>query len=796
MSKVQNKLLRLFIGKDNYSKLKQANTTKPSEYNKPVGFEGGLYGFQSSNTDQKQFLRSIRGWTYANINAIAEQVAFVFLRLYVKKNDSIDEVMDNPLIDTLQRVNEYTTFFDHMWLTAAYLESVGEAPWFLDKQEDGTISGIYIVDPSKLTPMPDPQNKRLIGGYKFDLGRGKYEMIPSDQIVPLKYPDPSNPVRGLGTMQAASRAIDIDNASEKWNFNFFSNNATPGAKFKVNTKNLTPEQKKKIKHSIESQYKGVENAHQLWVLFNDMDVEPFGTAPKDMDFKAQAEWYADKIRGIFRVPRAMLAQTEGVNLASAQVSERVFIQNVIKPKLERIVQQLNEFYLPQFVGTEAMFLDFDDPAQEDTDTKLKTYENALKNGWMTINEVRKNENLEDIGENGDIIYLPVNMQSIETSAQGLPAPVKSIRLRHLKAKDKTSANRQKIVSKLALSLKTEMMDEVKKKLHSQHKVEDKVEQWNEDKKKNFWVKQNDVVEGYKPKFKKLMNTVFDDQEKEVLKKLKAGKSIKANIPNLSLNSKVQAEKVLQTFVPTIELLMVDSSEEAFKFLGLNEVIDVSDDLIQDFIKSRTIKFANASTETTNEAIKTAIAEGIKEGEGVSVLSKRISGVFDGARDYRSDRIAISETTRFNAEATEQAYIESGEVESKEWVVNPDACPYCLGLEGATVELGGSYAKLGDKISGEGLSDMTVSYETLERPPAHANCRCTIAPVLKPLKSMKLTKSEKDVIKMKKENKLKNDDVKEMVECACEEHKKETKKIIEQKNEVDILLDNLENELLN
>ena len=118
------------------------------------------------------------------------------------------------------------------------------------------------------------------------------------------------------------------------------------------------------------------------------------------------------------------------------------------------------------------------------------------------------------------------------------------------------------------------------------------------------------------------------------------------------------------------------------------------------------------------------------------------------------------------------------------------------MEGKTVELGGSYAKLGDKISGEGLSDMTVSYETLERPPAHANCRCTIAPVLKPFKSMKLTKSEKDVIKMKKENKLKNDDVKEMVECACEEHKKETKKIIEQKTEVDILLDNLENELLN
>ena len=57
------------------------------------------------------------------------------------------------------------------------------------------------------------------------------------------------------------------------------------------------------------------------------------------------------------------------------------------------VEEINEFLLPKFKGTENMFLDFTDPVPEDSRTKLAMYDNAMKYGWMTKDEVREAMNL-------------------------------------------------------------------------------------------------------------------------------------------------------------------------------------------------------------------------------------------------------------------------------------------------------------------------------------------------------------------------------------------------------------------
>ena len=766
MSKINDFIFKHFVQPG----LDKVNKSVPDVVKSDRASSGSsMYGYSSDGLKQEEFLKSIRGWTYANINAIAEQMAFIKIKLYERKNKTIQEVEDHVLLDMLNKVNEYTTFFDQMWLTSTYLEAVGEAPWFLDKNDNNEIMGIYMLDPSKLTPVVSDDNKSLISGYKYRIKKGKVISIPVDQVILIKIPDPENPIRGLGTMQAAARAIDIDNASEAWNFQFFKNNATPGVKFNVNTKNLTPEQKKKIKDNIKNQYQGVEKSQQLWVLFDGMDVEPFGTAPKDMDFKGQAMWYADKIRGIFRVPKAMLAQTEGVNLASAKVSERVFIENVIKPKMERIVQQLNEFYITQFDGTENMFLDFDDPVSEDLEAKLKTYDNGLKNGWLTINEVRQQEGLEGIGKEGDIPYINISLKPVGYVPEPRQLQMKQNRLRYLKTKkDKNGIDKEVIVSDLTKKIKVELIKKIGK---SKEKKEEVSEPWSKEKKDKFWQAKSVVFEEFKPKMKAKMNDAFNQQEKQVKADLKSSKDYETKVKpsDLFLNKKAEQKRLLGLFTPTIELLMQDSGDETFEFLGVAGSLDVDSEAVQSFIKSRTIKFADATTKTTNEAIKTAIGEGITEGESTSQLSKRISNIFGEARNYRSDRVAVSETTRFNVEATEQSFIDSGVVEAKEWIVNPGNCPYCAEFEGKIVGLGNSFAKKGDVIGGAGVPDIDLSYETIQNPPLHVSCACDLVPVLIPLKGMKLTKADKNVIRLKKESIQKDNEYKEELEHICKEH---------------------------
>ena len=347
----------------------------PQSKQKPTGFEVSSFTKEISKGNQTEFLKSMKSWVFSSVSAISDDVATIKIQLFEQKGKKITEIIDSPILDLLFRVNDFTTKFDHFWLTQASLELTGESPWFIEKDAQGIPISILILRSDKLIIIPDKE--KFIKGYKYDIGDGKKIDLAIDDVVFLKYPDPANMFRGLGTLQAAALTVDIDQAAEQWNFNFFKNSARPDSILTVkNTKQLSQEQKDKLKASIRKSYEGLDKSHQMMVLFGDMELSKFGFNQKDLDFIEQQKFGRDKILGIFRVPKVILAQTEGVNFASAKAGEHVFSKYTIRPKMERIIQQLNEFYLPMWPNTENMFLDFINPVIEDQEAVLAKYKNG------------------------------------------------------------------------------------------------------------------------------------------------------------------------------------------------------------------------------------------------------------------------------------------------------------------------------------------------------------------------------------------------------------------------------------
>jgi len=114
------------------------------------------------------------------------------------------------------------------------------------------------------------------------------------------------------------------------------------------------------------------------------------------------------------------------------------------------------------------------------------------------------------------------------------------------------------------------------------------------------------------------------------------------------------------------------------------------------------------------------------------IKDRVKKIFVTAEDSRAMMISRSETLRYNTHASEQAFIDSGLVEGKQWVTNPNPCPECASLEGATVGLSKNFL---DK--GASINDVVFDYEDLTAPPLHPNCECDLIPIFKPTKSMKI-----------------------------------------------------------
>jgi hypothetical protein len=150
------------------------------------------------------------------------------------------------------------------------------------------------------------------------------------------------------------------------------------------------------------------------------------------------------------------------------------------------------------------------------------------------------------------------------------------------------------------------------------------------------------------------------------------------------------------------------------------------------ISDSTRKMASRFNGDTRSRLNKTLAEGIQAGEALAKLRARVEDVYDYKSRVASLRVARTETLKASNNATNEAYKQTGYVKQKAWVVNPGACPECEAFEGKTIDLDESFLRQGESYTytdadGEEQSSSNT-YDDVDNPPLHPNCRCTIIPV--------------------------------------------------------------------
>jgi hypothetical protein len=237
------------------------------------------------------------------------------------------------------------------------------------------------------------------------------------------------------------------------------------------------------------------------VLFGDMSLTPFGTAPKDMDYVGQQQFARDKILGLFRVPKAVVAQTENASFAAAKTAQYAFAKWTIQPKMERLIQQLNEFFVPLFPNSENLYLDYNNPIPEDDSYQLQLFNSGIQNGWMTVNEVRAMYNLDSV-DGGDELRSNTTLNPLGLSMPLSGRKVINKKLDHSLIRKKTIRGayrtkkyfefqkvKAKALDKIKDSLRKEVVNLYKQKtVNAKKKSAENIDtkQWSIEKKSEFW----------------------------------------------------------------------------------------------------------------------------------------------------------------------------------------------------------------------------------------------------------------------------------------------------------------------
>ena len=363
----------------------------------------------SETTISNKLLQANKGWVYRNNDAIAQEVSKIEFELYtigISGGEIVyNEVKNHPLLDLLDRPNEETTKTDAIYTIQSHKKLSGDAFW-LKIRNGSQIIALRQLPPDKITldlQTPTAQDPTIIKGYKYnDVINGERVEAYYDprDIIHFKKPNPNNPFRGYGAVEALSETIDLDNLTTETTKRFFLNGAITNFVLSTESK-VTDEQLKRLKAEMRASNAGVSNAYKALILGGGLKPVDVSYTNREMEFLGQLEWYRDKIMYGFGNTKASLGMIDDVNRASHEGSIIEWQRNTIKPDMEAIVNTLNQYLVPEFGSN--LVLGFCDPVPEDRADDITEVKDLYPIGIITQNEAREMIELEPV-EGGDEFY--------------------------------------------------------------------------------------------------------------------------------------------------------------------------------------------------------------------------------------------------------------------------------------------------------------------------------------------------------------------------------------------------------
>lgn len=639
------------------------------------------------NPDQdSNLLKRYKGYVYACVSAIAESVAKIeFNATRVLPNGDLQKISTHPLLTLLNNPNPTTSKFQLIEGTQTHIELTGDAFWYMEiGEQTGRPKSIYLLNPALVEVVPDKDAQLpTVLGYTYDIGNGTRMPLDKDEVVHFKMPNPLDPYRGLGTVEAGIIYIMTEQYGAEFTRNYIYNNAMPAGIVGISGE-INRDAFEAFKRQWKSEYGNLRNAGKTaFVRGADVTFTKVGTTLSESALKDLKDMNRDDIMTMFRVSKPILGILDDVNLASAKTAAYIFQKNVVDTKQMRIVDTLQTIMDRWNTKNLEYQLGYESQVPADTEAKLAYYAAALspEGGWMTPNEVRIEEDLEEI-PGGDDLWRPLAVSSV---GQTVPEP----------------NNSAKFIKRT-----------VRKELDYQAK-------------ENFRLSLMKNQKVYAARFQTEVRSLLEAQKRQILRNL--AQETKA-FEEASFDAQAEAAKFISALTPIQYELLKQQGPIALAFAGADELEFQVSERVRKVIGERMARMAENFNDETRLALTKTLQEGFAANESIDQIKKRVTSVYSTAKGYRAERIARTETIYAGNAATNEAYAQTGYVVAEEWYANPGACEFCEALSGKTVSLSENFVSLGETLQGKEGGEMRVDYTDIGFPPAHVNCECTTLPV--------------------------------------------------------------------
>lgn len=354
---------------------------------------------------------------YACVKILAETVASLPLHLYKKGKDGKNEQAEqHPLFCCLyESPNEEMTSFEFRETMMTSVLLWGNAYARIIRKK-GHVSELWYLKPQNMTVERDSVTHRIKYTYSDDITNQTVIYSP-EQVFHLKGLSLDG-VKGISPIAQAREAVGLALATEEYGAKFFGNGARPGGVLEHPGILKDPE---KLRESWNKVYQGTRNSHKVAVLEEGLKYHSIGIAPEDAQFLETRKYQVNEICRIFRVPPHLVGDLERATFSNIEHQSIEFVQHTIRPWLVRWEQEISRSLLDE---SERLLyfarFNVDGLLRGDYKSRMEGYAIGRQNGWLSINDIRKLEDMSLVpaDKGGDDYLVNGNMTAAKIEEGG------------------------------------------------------------------------------------------------------------------------------------------------------------------------------------------------------------------------------------------------------------------------------------------------------------------------------------------------------------------------------------------
>lgn len=248
-------------------------------------------------------------------------------------------------------------------------------------------------------------------GKLFYSNSTKGEVVDSADVLHFKILT-QNGIQGISPITQCAQAIEWGKQVEKFGSTFFQNGAKLSGVLQTD-RQLSEQAVDRLRDSFNNVYSKLSNSNSTAILEEGLTFKPVSISAEQAQFLSSRYFSIAEVARIFGIAPHLLKDLSKSSFNNIEMQSQEFVTYTLMPYLKKIESEMNrKLFRKNEVGRAFVEFNANSLLRGNTKDRSEFYRTMLNIGVMTINEIRRKENMNSIVD-GDKHFIQLNMTTID-----------------------------------------------------------------------------------------------------------------------------------------------------------------------------------------------------------------------------------------------------------------------------------------------------------------------------------------------------------------------------------------------